>query len=377
VLEIAQIYRAIEQAGDEPCWLASVVSVEGSAYRRPGARMVFSRDGKLSGTISGGCLEREVLRTGAWLAQGGAILRTFDARRDEDGEVSFRSGCNGKVELLIEPVTDAVRATLALLTSELAAQRPVALATALAAGPTPIRLGAQLVCASNHSLKPLGDVALERELASKLLELLGAEPRRNVHYRRGSFQALLEVIEPQPHVSIFGTGEDAVPVARLAAQLGWNVSVRAEHGGFATRDRFNGVAALELAGVSASVARLSSYARALAVVMTHDYEQDREALGALLDSNVRYIGMLGPARRTQRMLDELRAEVSYPAERLACVYGPAGLHLGADTPEGIALSIVAELQAVLGHAQAGFLRSRSLGIHEQQACLRLLQAEGA
>ena len=339
--------------------------------------MLFSGHGKLAGTISGGCLEREVMRTGAWLAQNGAVLRIFDARRDDDGESAFRSGCNGKVQLLIEPATDAVRASLALVTSELASQRPVAVATVFATGSLPTRLGAQLVCGSAGILTSAPDAALAGELGTNLLALLGPKASRNVQQRRGSFEALLEIIEPAPHVSVFGTGEDAVPVARLAGQLGWHVTVRAQHGGFAGRDRFSGVAALEVASVPQSVERLSTYARALAVVMTHDYLQDRETLAALLASNARYIGMLGPARRTQRMLAELQAERAFSAERLACIYGPAGLHLGADTPQAIALSIVAELQAVLAEADAGFLRNLSLGIHERPQPLRLLTAEGA
>jgi xanthine dehydrogenase accessory factor len=376
VLEIAQIGRILEQLGDEPSWLVTVVAVEGSAYRRPGARLLFGREGKLAGGISAGCLEREVMRTGDWLAQRGAVLRMFDVRRDEDGEGTFRSGCNGKLQLLIEPVTEAARAALLLAKSELGAERPVAVATLLAGGPAPV-LGAKLVQSSARSFSSVVDPALTRELGAKLSELLGAKPRRSLRYRRGSLDALLEVVEPEPHVSVFGTGEDAVPVAKLVTALGWNVTVRAQHGGFGVRDRFSGVAPLELGNVIESVRRLSSHAKALAVVMTHDYEQDRETLAALLASDARYIGVLGPAARTQRMLAELQTGSPYSAERLACVYGPAGLHLGADTPEAIALSIVAEMQAVLAGAQAGFLRSRSAGIHEQLAPLRLLQAEGA
>ena len=377
MLEIDRIVQALRAVGNEPSWLATVVAIEGSAYRRPGARLLFSRDGKLAGTISGGCLEREVMRIGAWLAQHGPVLRTFDARRDEDGEGAFRSGCSGKVRLLIEPVTDAVRENLSFVTRELASQRVVAIATVLAVGSSRTRVGEQLVCGSDGALSSLADGALSHELLANLVALLGAKAPLSVHHRRGSLEALLEIMEPAPHVSVFGTGEDAVPVARLAAQLGWHVTVRAKHGGFAARDRFSGVAALELASVPESVARLSTYARALAVVMTHDYAQDRETLAGLLASNVGYIGMLGPARRTQRMLAELQGERVFAAERLARVYGPAGLHLGAETPEAIALSIVAELQAVLANADAGFLRSRQLGIHEQPQPLRLLTAEGA
>jgi len=376
-LEIAQIHRALAAAGSEPSWLVTVVRVEGSAYRHPGARLLFSRDGKLAGSISGGCLEREVMRTGAWLTRQGALLRSFDARRDEDGEGAHRSGCNGKVELLIEPVTEATRAVLAFAQRELQAQRSVALGTVLACSSPQVRLGAQLVQGATASLNEVADASLAQELASCLVDALNGERRPYARHRRGPFEALVEVVEPAPHVALFGTGEDAVPLARFAAQLGWGVTVLAPHGGFATRDRFNGIAPLRLGAVSESVALAARYAKALAVVMNHDYEQDRETLGALLGSSVRYIGMLGPARRTQRMLAELRASERFSAARLACVFGPCGLHLGADTPESIALSVVAEMQAVLADAEAGFLRTRSAGIHERHTPLRLARAEGA
>lgn len=374
-MEIAQIQRALAVAGDEPSWLATVVDVEGSAYRHPGARMLFSRDGKLAGSISGGCLEREVMRTGGWLAQQGPLLRTFDARRDEDGDGAYRSGCNGQVKLLIEPVTDFTRAALAFVERELTAQRAVALGTVVAGGSA--RLGAQLIQGVASHLEALADPTLSQDLSSHLSEALKNERRRYARHRRDSFEALLEVLEPEPHVGIFGTGEDVVPVARLVAQLGWGVSVLAQHGGFAARDRFSGVAALRLGSVTQSLEHLSRHARTLAVVMNHDYEQDRETLAALLASGARYIGMLGPARRTQRMLAELEARERFSPARLACVYGPCGLHLGADTPESIALSVVAEMQAVLADAGAGFLRDRSASIHERPRSLRLARAEGA
>lgn len=321
--EIAEIASRLAQLAPQPAWLATVVAVQGSAYRRPGARLLFSRDGKLAGGISGGCLEREVMRTGEWLAQRGPVLRIFDANRDDDGHSAVRNGCNGLVEVLIQEVTPAVSETLQLAAGELAQQRSVALTTLLPSG-----------------------------------------------------RIFVEQLEPAPHLSVFGIGDDVVPVARLATQVGFDVTVRAAHGGFGARARFSGVAPLELA--PAADHSLHHYARLFAVVMTHDYEQDRATLAVLLRSPARYIAMLGPARRTQRMLTEIQADEPSPPDRLACVHGPAGLHLGGEGPEAIALSIIAEAQAVLHGKPAGFLRARQAPIHDQdQPELRMPQAEGA
>jgi xanthine dehydrogenase accessory factor len=323
VREIAEIASRLGNLAQQRAWLATVVAIQGSAYRRPGARLLFSRDGKLAGGISGGCLEREVMRTGEWLAQRGPVLRIFDASRDDDGPSVLRSGCNGLVEVLIQEVTPALGDTLQRAAGELAQQRAVALITLLPSG-----------------------------------------------------RIFLEQLEPAPHLAVFGIGDDVVPVARLATQVGFDVTVRAAHGGFGARARFNGVAPLELA--PAADHRLQHYARLFAVVMTHDYEQDRATLAALLRSPARYIGMLGPARRTQRMLTEIQAGEPSPPERLACVHGPAGLHLGGEGPEAIALAIVAEAQAVLHGKQGGFLRSHRAPIHDHdQHASRVLQAEGA
>jgi xanthine dehydrogenase accessory factor len=323
VREIAEIASRIRSLNQRPAWLATVVAVQGSAYRRPGARLLFSRDGKLAGGISGGCLEREVMRTGEWLAQRGPVLRIFDGDHEDDGKSAARSGCNGLVEVLIQQVTPALGETLQRAASELAQQRAVALTTLLPSG-----------------------------------------------------RIFLEQLKPAPHLSVFGIGDDAVPVARLATQVGFDVTVRAAHGGFGARARFSGVAPLEL-GPAAEL-RLQLYARLFAVVMTHDYEQDRATLAALLRTKARYIGVLGPARRTQRMLTEVQATDSIPPERLACVHGPAGLHLGGEGPDAIALAIVAEAQAVLHGKQAGFLRGRHGAIHDPEPrAVRVLQAEGA
>lgn len=373
--EIVEISRAISQAAAEPTWLATVVGIEGSAYRRPGARMLFGRDRKLVGTVSGGCLEREIVRTGAWLARDGAVLRTYDTRSDEDGPGAFSSGCNGKVELLIEPVTDELRAALEASTLELLHERSPTLVTMLDAGGRSTRLGTRLLQTDTGVASFGGESCPPREFMRELAAFGRAAGSRIVRKQWAGLQALIEPLEPEPHVSVFGTGEDAVPVVQLAARMGWGVSVRAKHAGFAARDRFAGTAHVHVGRVDANVSELSRYARSFVVVMTHEYDQDRETLGALLSSSVRYIGMLGPRRRTQRMLTELAVSDADP--RLANLYGPAGLHLGADTPETIALSIVAEMQAVLAQAEAGFLRQRALGIHTQSPALRLLRAEGA
>jgi xanthine/CO dehydrogenase XdhC/CoxF family maturation factor len=377
VSEILDISRAISQARhkDEPVWLASVVAVDGSAYRRPGARMLFGREGKLAGSISGGCIDREVMRTGAWLSQRGPVVRAYDGSLDEDG-VGSRSGCGGRLRVLIELVTPELAGVLMLAAEQVTAEERVALCTIVASSSANIAMGQRIVGWRGGRVGQVGDDDAMSTLSLELSSALEAERPRPTNVRLRAGEALIDVIDPPAHCFVFGTGEDVVPVARCARSLGWNVTVCAEGSQFSTHERFVGVATLKVATLPEHITALSHCGRGLAIVMSHDYERDRATLGSLLELETEYIGMLGPGRRTERMLRELGAKQRISKARLGCIYGPAGLHLGAETSAEIALSIVAEARAVLGRARGGFLRDRQASIHETVAP-SLLEAEGA
>jgi xanthine/CO dehydrogenase XdhC/CoxF family maturation factor len=170
---------------------------------------------------------------------------------------------------------------------------------------------------------------------------------------------LFEVILPPPHLFVIGTGHDAVPVVRLAKSLGWNVTVCARQIRVSIRERFAGCEVL-FGSPKDLAARIDTHERAFAVVMGHDFDADREHVAMLLASRTRYIGILGPRARTARMLADLGVDAGDPR-----VHAPVGLELGAETPEEIALAIVAEIQSVLGKATATHLRDRRGSIHER------------
>ena len=176
--------------------------------------------------------------------------------------------------------------------------------------------------------------------------------------------ALVEVIEPPPRLFVCGTGHDALPLVTLARSMGWRVTVAAGHPSTATLDRF--IRADDILTGPASVLRdaPSRYARSFAVVMSHDYERDRDCLAALLASRASYVGVLGPRRRAERMLAELsRAGMVLTDAMLGRLHAPVGLDLGAETPQEIALAVVSELQAVLTESAPRQLRERSGPIH--------------
>lgn len=372
--ETLDVCRAFAASFGQPLWLATVVGVEGSAYRRPGARLLFSAERVLAGAISGGCLEREVVRLGPWLTSRGPVVRTFDHRLDE--EAGTGSGCDGKIDVLIEPCADALQETLLQVQHELESEHRFTLATLIESNTAALPLGTRFLGnerAEYHSTR-LPDLALQLSGAAAL----APRPRRNrasaVRFRGLKF--LLEVLEPPPHLFVFGAGPDAVPLARIAGEIGWEVTVCGSER-VSVRERFSRIARYS-SDLGRCVAELESCARPLAVVMSHDYERDRDTLAALLPSRCEYLAALGPARRTERLLSDIAATLGVlPARGLDHLHAPAGLALGAESAEEIALSIVAEAQARLTASDGASLRDRVGDIHESTPELQLIFAEGA
>ncbi len=366
--ELSSICRALREAtgAGEPTWLATVVGVEGSAYRRPGARLLFGRDGVLAGSLSAGCIDRDVVRSGAWSSEDGPVLRSYDASTD-DSQPGSRSGCGGKLRVLIEPVSAELARLFEIMGQQLELERRIALATVVsgrAAGP---RLGERLLQTRDGVHGELSGSGAAAAVQRALQAVLAAEGPRVESFDQRACEALLETVEPAPHCFVFGAGEDAVPLVRFARLLEWRVTVCAPSRRFSVGDRFAGLAELKVDPLAACIAALNRCGRPLAFVMAHDYERDREALAALLGSGARYVGVLGPARRTAQMLAEIAERTPVAKTALAPVHGPAGLHLGSETAPEIALSMIAEAQACLAGADARSLRDRKLGIHERQS----------
>jgi xanthine dehydrogenase accessory factor len=363
--EITAVCRAWLEAqrNAEPVWLATLARVEGSSYRRPGARLLFGRDGVRAGAVSGGCLERELVRLGPWLTRNGPVCQTFDTKSDDE-DASEGSGCLGRLELLLEPLSRLSDGALGWLARELEAERPVALATVVASSHPHVRLGARVLQSELGLVTQISDPVLARSLAAAVTRALTLRDARPALVETEGGAALVEVVEPAPHLYIFGAGVDALPVVRLVTLLGWKVTVWGSAGRVSARERFIKLARLSESALADAVAELSRCARPLALVMSHDYRQDRATLAALLGVPLRYLGVLGPARRTARMLGEIEAERGrLEAAVKSRIFGPAGLALGAETPEEIALSIVAEAQAALAATPRGSLREHQGKIH--------------
>jgi xanthine dehydrogenase accessory factor len=359
--ELSKICGAVRRARErrEPIWLATVMRVQGSAYRHPGARLLFSSAGVLAGSVSGGCLEDGIVRKGPWLARERPVCVRYEGGReqaeDEDEEQMPRgTGCDGIVDILLEAAHFRASFDPLILIEEcLASERRAALITVFESSDASLPVGARLSLSETGTLSTsIADAATVSTLAAAAAATL-TDGQFSQRTKFAGFEALLELIEPPPHLFVFGSGPDALPVAEFAAALGLAVTVCDTTARLAVRERFSGKAQLHVGSVASVLPKIRARRNPLAVVMSHHYATDCEALAMLLDSPVNYLGVLGPQRRTQRMLTELfRNSPGLQTRDLSRLRAPVGLSLGAETPEQIALSIVAEIQALLGRCNA-------------------------
>lgn len=360
------------RAAGDPAVLATVVATRGSTYRKPGAHMVLAASGAVSGSVSGGCLEGDLLEIARQevLPTGRERLVLYDTSAAEELVWGLNMGCNGVVEVLLTPA-QAYDQLLAGLTAELDAGRSCALATVLEAGRR------CLVRADGELVDSLGDLdALVRQDA---LRLMGRRACAALTYgaqgggrtsapgeqpEEGAVRVFIETVQPPPKLFLFGAGHDAIPLVEAAARVGWAVTVVDHRPAFLTKERFPRAERLVRAHADQAAEVSGVSADDFCVVMTHNYGNDQVLLRALCELCPRHIGMLGPRARTESLLKDLRTEGYLPPEEaLAVLASPLGLDIGGEGPEEIAISAVAELQAVRHGRQAGRLRERQGPIH--------------
>ena len=327
--QILDLARRARAAGEEVC-LATVVAVEGSAYRRPGARMLLTAGGERAGTISGGCLEAEVTKKAWWLTAQGPSLQRYSSFFDDDGDMPYGLGCGGAVVVLLERGTAAER-VLEALGRSVQERSTCVIITNLDA----THAGTELI------VNDAGEPLYSREPDDEAWTLARAAlASRTSQHREGFF---VEYVEPPPALFVFGAGDDTQPLVTFASQLGWHITVADGRSHLARPERFP--LAARVGGLREILD--SPGPRDAVVVMTHSYEQDREILRALLPRELRYLGILGPRRRTQHLIDALAPELGLaPGSCMERLHTPVGLDIGAHSPATIALSIAAGLQAV-------------------------------
>lgn len=382
---------ADQSVREGPAALATVVDVVGSAYRRPGAKLLIERACGTLGGVSGGCLEADVraVATGV-VATGTPSLRRYDTG-EEDVAWGLGLGCDGRVDIFVQPAArgsgggggagGAGGRSLAALVEPvlrlLAGDATIALVTVVANGPN---VGAMIAIEcpepGDDAVEPgmiygsLGSADLDDQ-AVACARRLASRGRSAVREVAGQ-TLFVDILRPAPHLVICGGGADARPLVAYAAEAGFRVALFDHRDALLEEEWFPQAARRVSARPDDAHVALPPAARSLAVVKTHSLAHDREWVRRLLSAEYPYIGVLGPKGRTASILRDvldLQANRSAPGswrERTSTeerVFGPVGLDLGADGPQQVAISIVAELLAFIGKRDAGHLSQRVDAIH--------------
>ncbi len=351
--------------------LATVVKIQGSSYRRPGARMLMTDAGRWVGAISGGCLEGDALRKARQvILRGEPSVVTYDTTDDEDAQsLGVGLGCNGIIDVIIEPLKGEVDAgPIHQLRTFLTNRSRAGLATVYrVAGTTEGRVGQRMMQQDEQWIaRTIADPALADRVAHDLVEVQrsGVSVSKIYELATGEAEVFLEAMNPAIHLAIFGGGYDAVPVARLAKEIGWQVTVTDDCVAHLAPKRFPEADAVVPINRHEVADKLAVDAYTAALLLSHNYKYDSAVLASLLSTDIRYIGLLGPGKRSAKMHEELSAQGIWTAQDDARIYAPVGLNIGAETPDEIALSILAEIQATFSNRSGGFLRDLDQPIHD-------------
>ena len=361
IIDIIKSYELAEKAGLRTA-LATVVQVEGSSYRRPGARMLICENGQLTGAISGGCLEGDALRKAlSAIHQNENKLVTYDSMDEDDAKFGVQLGCNGIVYILFEPINAFNPFNpIALLKKVESKREPAVLATLFSVighhqiGTTILYKAHNLEV--NPELNFLSKIKPELETVfqnkSSIIKSL-AEDNRDLN-------VLYDFIKPPISIIIVGAGNDVQPLVEIASVLGWQITVADGRPTHATVQRFPKADKIIIAKADVLLNQLNIDEQTAIVLMSHNYNYDLALLRELLKVKVTYIGVLGPKKKLTRMFDEMQLKND---QDVTHIHGPVGLDIGAETAEEIAISIVSEIKSVFAERSGSTLRNKNAPIH--------------
>ena len=391
--------------------LATVVRTEGSAYRRAGAMMLICEDGRSVGMISGGCLEPHIIKRAFWLTRNGANVQVYqtgdDIKYADDGqaqagvkqtesdiydepdsdlddadfdELNFGLGCNGQVHVLFERLTTATP-LLETIRNVRHTQQPITVATLIRAddyqhqdsisqNSDNLQTGMRINLDEYRRLGSVfaqGKTALSSILANTVEELAQYKlSDKNAEYVMVenddvNTEWLVQHLQPQVRLLICGAGNDVMPLVTMAKLQDWHVTVIDSRAQYATRMRFPQADAVMSLSLDDSETLLKLSNNAAVALMSHSLSQDRARLATLLkhSNNYKYLGQLGPRYRTERLINEIKVNLSNPTMLEAGIHKlhyPIGYKLGGDGPEALALGIMAEINAVM-HDQTASISS--------------------
>ncbi|WP_031435001.1 XdhC family protein [Methylomarinum vadi] len=360
-------YRRLQQR-PETLVLASIIETSGSTYQKAGARMLISRKGEMTGLLGGGCFERDLVEQAQSVFDSGVAKTVFyDMRAPEDMIWGLGLGCNGAVRVLLQ-LLQAERdfSPLNVFADVAEADESGVLVTCYESSHPKYTAEENLFLPASALTTPTSsDFGTEPLMATAKQVFLQQQPRAAEHSIEGRpVKAFYDFIGPPCRLLVLGAGADALPLVQTAASLGWRVTVADYRPGHIDSARFPQAEKLLLLAPEELNEKLALNRFDALVLMTHNFDYDRRYLQRLANNNIPFIGLLGPAQRRDMLLQSL----GNTAERIReSVFGPIGLDIGAQTPEEIALSIMAGIHAVLNGRGGGHLDSRSMTAINEQA----------
>jgi xanthine dehydrogenase accessory factor len=376
VKEIKDIINAFDAAvsAKKSMALATVVHVEGSSYRRPGARMLVTDDGQLTGAISGGCLEGDALRKALLaISQQKNKLVTYDTTDDDDNTLGVQLGCNGIVHILFEPIDpEQVNNPIALLKRASAKRQNAVLLTLFSlTGRKDFQPG---TCCLYLEKENVSEYSIASIVSNDvfLKEIEHAQQIQDSFFKSfvidgQNLTGFVEYLKTPPSLVIAGAGNDTIPLMDMASVLGWNIIVVDGRNGHATYQRFPKATQVLVSKANDVLTHITPDEQTFFVLMTHNYNYDIALLKELIMLDIcPYIGTLGPKKKLDRMFDDLEKDgLTVTEKQKSKIFGPTGLDIGAETSEEIALSVLSEIKAVMNNRLGTFLREKSEPIHNR------------
>jgi xanthine/CO dehydrogenase XdhC/CoxF family maturation factor len=372
--EINNIIKSYDEARKEgrQTALATVVHLEGSSYRRPGARMLITDEGQLTGAISGGCLEGDALQKALLvMSQQQSRIVTYDTTDEDDNTLGVGLGCNGIIQVLMEPENENDPMNPVSFLRKVTGRRQKAvLVTVFSLEDKKNQQAGTclLLDESGNFLGNLQDAVLEKRLKEDAQIAFEQERSSFKNYisEKHNLTAFIEFVKPAVSLVIIGAGNDVIPLVEMADVIGWESSVVDGRSSHARPERFLKACQVLVSKPENVLDQIHIDEQTVFVLMTHNYNYDKAMLKALVTKKIKYLGMLGPKKKLDRMLGELKDEgFNLTAEQGSIVFGPVGLDLGAETAEEIALSIIAEIKAVLSEKSGQSLRNINDVIHSR------------
>jgi xanthine dehydrogenase accessory factor len=370
--EIKEIIQAFDKSEKEnkKTAIATVVHVEGSSYRRPGARMLITEEGEVTGAISGGCLEGDALRK-ALLAimEQQPKLVTYDTNDEDDAQLGLGLGCNGIIQVLIEPIDPANPNNPVQLLKRVTAKRQNAsLVTLFSLQDKRKQQPGTCILVTEEGMTQGTTHVLQDILQGEAKEVLTAKQSsfKNFIFEEKSITAFIEYLKPPVSLVIIGAGNDVVPLVQMATIMGWTTTVVDGRPFYSKKEKFIASCQVLTTKPEDLLKKISIDDQTVFVLMTHNYNYDMAMLQVLIQQDLPYIGMLGPKKKLTRMLDELRTGgMHLTQQQLSNIHSPTGLDIGAETPEEIALSIAAEIKAIMSGRHPVPLKEHNDVIHSR------------